>query len=109
MGDEETSKELEGLREVKGVRVGAQTRVDELVTGLRGCAFGAGRLAQAVDIYEAMLNEETTKFLGVSGALVPAGMRTLLAELIRDRYVDVVVTTGANLVHDIIEALGEHH
>lgn len=109
MDGEEASKELKGWREVKGIEIGAHTRVDELVTELRGCAFGAGRLAKAVDIYEEMLSEETTKFLGVSGALVPAGMRTILAELIRDRYVDVVVTTGANLVHDIIEALGEHH
>jgi deoxyhypusine synthase len=109
MEGEEASKELRGLREVKGIEIGAHTTVEELVTGLQGCAFGAGRLAKAVEIYEEMLNEETTKFLGVSGALVPAGMRTILAELIRDRYVDVVVTTGANLVHDIIEALGEHH
>ncbi|HUV01881.1 MAG TPA: deoxyhypusine synthase [Desulfobacteria bacterium] len=109
MSGEEASKRLKGLREVKGVEIGAHTSVDELVTGLRGCAFGAGRLAKAVDIYEAMLNEETTKFMGVSGALVPAGMRSVLSGLIRDRYVDVVVTTGANLVHDIIEALGEHH
>jgi len=97
------------LREVKGVEIGAHTSVEELVAGLRGCAFGAGRLAKAVDIYEEMLNEETTKFLGVAGALVPAGMRSILAEMVRERYVDVVVTTGANLVHDIIEALGEHH
>jgi deoxyhypusine synthase len=109
MSGEEASKHLKGLREVKGVEIGAHTSVDELVTGLRGCAFGAGRLAKAVDIYEAMLNDETTKFMGVSGALVPAGMRSVLSGLIRDRYVDVVVTTGANLVHDIIEALGEHH
>ena len=109
MSGEETSKHLKGLRAVKGVEIGAHTSVDELVTGLRGCAFGAGRLAKAVDVYEAMLNEETTKFMGVSGALVPAGMRSVLSGLVRDRYVDVVVTTGANLVHDIIEALGEHH
>jgi deoxyhypusine synthase len=109
MSGEEASKHLKGLRAVKGVEIGAHTSVDELVTGLRGCAFGAGRLAKAVDIYEAMLNDETTKFMGVSGALVPAGMRSVLSGLIRDRYVDVVVTTGANLVHDIIEALGEHH
>lgn len=109
MSGEEASKHLAGLRAVKGVEIGAHTSVDELVTGLRGCAFGAGRLAKAVDVYEAMLNEETTKFMGVSGALVPAGMRSVLSGLVRDRYVDVVVTTGANLVHDIIEALGEHH
>ena len=100
---------MDGLREVKGITFGAHTSVDELVTELEGCAFGAGRLAKAVDIYAEMLNEETTKFMGIAGALVPAGMRTILAGMVQDRYVDVVVTTGANLVHDIIEALGEHH
>ena len=97
------------LTEVEGVRIGRGMSVDELVRELGGCAFGAGRLARAVDIYEEMLREETTKFLGIAGALVPAGMRNVIAQMVRERYVDVVVTTGANLVHDIIEALGDHH
>ncbi|MGC9444831.1 MAG: deoxyhypusine synthase [Candidatus Methanospirareceae archaeon] len=109
MDEEGHTGELNGLRPVKGVRIGALMSIDELMRGLRSSAFGAGRLAKAVDIFTEMQTEETTKFMGVAGALVPAGMRTILAELIRDRYVDVVVTTGANLVHDIIEALGEHH
>lgn len=97
------------LTAVEGVRIGRGMSVDELVRELGGCAFGAGRLARAVDIYEEMLREETTKFLGIAGALVPAGMRNVIAQMVRERYVDVVVTTGANLVHDIIEALGDHH
>ncbi|MDI6810830.1 MAG: deoxyhypusine synthase [archaeon] len=109
MGKDENLKGLEGSREVKGVRIVDHMHVDELVEELSGCTFGAGRLAKAVEIYEEMLKEETTKFMGIAGALVPAGMRNILAEMIRERYVDVVVTTGANLVHDIIEALGEHH
>jgi len=100
---------LDRLKKVKGVRITEATSLDELVLGLRDCAFGAGRLAKAVDIYEEMLSEETTKFIGIAGALVPAGMRPILAEMVRDRYVDVVVTTGATLVHDIIEALGGAH
>jgi deoxyhypusine synthase len=97
------------LKEVKALKIGKNMSVDKLVRELRGCAFGAGRLATAVDIYEEMLTEETTKFMGIAGALVPAGMRNVIAQMIRERYVDVVVTTGANLVHDIIEALGDHH
>jgi len=97
------------LTEVKGVRTRSGMSVDDLTQELSGCAFGAGRLARAVDIYEEMLKEDTTKFIGIAGALVPAGMRTVIAHMIRERYVDVVVTTGANLVHDIIEALGHHH
>lgn len=109
MGEDEHLNDLKRLREVTGVRIGEHTTVDDLVSEFQGCAFGAGRLAKAVDIYAEMLNEETTKFMGIAGALVPAGMRRILADMIRDRYVDVVVTTGANLVHDIIEALGDHH
>ncbi len=94
---------------VRGVSVRKGMSVNELVCGMRGCAFGARRLAHAVDIYEEMLKAKATKFLGLAGALVPAGMRPVLAEMLRLRFVDVLVTTGANLVHDILEALGEHH
>jgi len=103
------SRKKTRLKEVKAIKIGKDMSVNTLVNGLGDCAFGAGRLATAVEIYEEMLKEETTKFLGISGALVPAGMRNIIAQMIRERYVDVVVTTGANLVHDIIEALGDHH
>ncbi|MDF1558012.1 MAG: deoxyhypusine synthase [ANME-2 cluster archaeon] len=90
--------------------ISAGMSVDELVNQMNGCAFGAGRLAEAVDIYTAMLGDsECTKFFGLAGAMVPAGMRDIVSSLIRDGHIDVLVTTGANLVHDIIESLGLHH
>src|SRR4030065_259363 len=73
-------------------------------------SFGAGRLATACDIYEKMLRDkECTIFLALSGAVVPAGMRTLVTDLIRARLVDVIVSTGASMVHDAIEALNGRH
>ena len=82
--------------------------IDALVKGLSHCGFGARRLAEAVDIYEKMLSGNFTKFLTLSGAMVPAGMRNVVSELILNGYVDVLVITGANLVHDIIESFGCH-
>lgn len=102
-------KGFEEENAVRGISVRKGMSVNELVCGMRDCAFGARRLAHAVDIYEEMLKAKATKFLGLAGALVPAGMRPVLAEMLRLRFVDVLVTTGANLVHDILEALGEHH
>ncbi|MCW4055669.1 MAG: deoxyhypusine synthase family protein [Candidatus Bathyarchaeota archaeon] len=73
-------------------------------------SFGAGRVATACDIYERMIrDEECTIFLSVAGAIVPAGLRSVIAGLIRKKYVDAVVTTGANMVHDLLEATGGHH
>ena len=74
-----------------------------------GC-FGAGRLSSACDIFERMVrDEQCTIFLAVAGAMVPAGLRVVIADLIRKKLIDVLVSTGANVVHDLIEALGGHH
>lgn len=82
--------------------------IDALVQGMSHCGFGARRLAEAVSIYEAMLSGDYRKFLTMSGAMVPAGLRNVTSDLIRGGHVDVLVTTGANLVHDIIESFGHH-
>lgn len=96
---------------VRHVRVAGRLSVDELIQQFKeSCSFGAGRLSDACDIYERMVrDDDCTIFLAVAGAVVPAGMRSLIADLIRERLVDVVVSTGANMVHDTIEALGGHH
>lgn len=83
--------------------------VDGLIRQLDGCAFGAGRIARACDILEEMQADDVTRFFGLSGAMVPAGMRDVVSGMIRDGYIDVLVTTGANMVHDLIEAVGGSH
>ncbi len=82
---------------------------DALVRQMGACAFGAGRIAAACDVLEEMQAKDVTKFFGLSGAMVPAGMRHLIADMIRDGYIDVLVTTGANMVHDVIEGVGGCH
>jgi deoxyhypusine synthase len=100
------------LREpVKHIKINGKLTVDQLIQQFRNSgSFGAGRLSEACDIYERMVrDDECTVFLALAGAVVPAGMRSLVADLIRKELIDVVVSTGANMVHDTIEALGGHH
>jgi deoxyhypusine synthase len=96
---------------VKHMRITGTLTVNQLMQQFKGSgSFGAGRLAAACDVYEKMVRDkDCTVFLALSGAVVPAGMRALIADLIRSRFVDVIVSTGACMVHDAIEALGEHH
>ena len=42
-------------------------------------------------------------------ALIPAGMRRLLAYVIKNRFVDVMVCSGGMLFHDLHETLGRQH
>ncbi len=96
---------------VKHIKIHGTMTVDSLIQQFKNSgSFGAGRLAYACDIYEEMLRDkECTIFLALSGAVVPAGMRTLVADLVRFNLVDVIVSTGASMVHDAIEALGGGH
>jgi deoxyhypusine synthase len=96
---------------VKHIKIGGTLTVDELMQQFKNSgSLGAGRLASACDIYEKMVRDkECTIFLALSGAVVPAGMRTLITDLIRKKLVDIIVSTGACMVHDAIEAIGGHH
>ncbi|PSP55136.1 deoxyhypusine synthase [Halobacteriales archaeon QS_1_67_19] len=84
--------------------------VGELADAYGDAGIGAADLHEAVDIYAEMLGrEDVTNFFGLAGAMVPTGMRRIVADLIRDGHVDALVTTGANLTHDAIEAIGGKH
>jgi deoxyhypusine synthase len=95
------------LREpVQHIRIKGKLTVNQLVQQFQNSgSFGAGRVAAACDIYERMVREDDcTVFLALA-----AGLRQLVADLLRENLIDVLVTTGANMVHDAIEALGGHH
>jgi len=88
---------------------GATTAAD-LVQRMGDTAFQGRNLGQAYRIWDAMLRDEgVTIFFGLAGAMVPAGMRPLVVYLIENRLIDVIVSTGANLYHDVYETLGFEH
>ena len=90
--------------------VWAGMSVDDLADQYGHAGIGAASVHEAVDIYTEMLaDDDCTVFMSLAGAMVPAGMRRIVSELIRDGHVDVLVTTGANLTHDSIEAIGGKH
>lgn len=110
MSDEETPREEFDPDPIKHAEVQAGMTVQKLVEGYGNAGIGASSLSDAVDIYAEMLaDDEALSFLSLAGAMVPGGMRSIVADLIRDGHVDVLVTTGANLTHDAIEAIGGKH
>ena len=71
-------------------------------------AFNAGRLSEACHIYaDKMLAPEhdTTIGLTIAGALTPAGLGGCAIEMMERGLVDFVISTGANLYHDLHYAL----
>jgi deoxyhypusine synthase len=78
--------------------------VDEMA---KSGVLGAGKLAKAVDVMVEMFEDpEYTVFLSLAGPMVLGGLRKIVSDLVENEYVNVIVTSGANIVHDILESLG---
>ena len=91
------------------INVTAGMTCSELLEGLEGCSFQGRQLAIAAKIWAEALDDDIIVWLGLAGAMVPAGMRKVLVTLIEHRLIDVVVSTGANLYHDLYETMGSRH
>ena len=89
--------------------ISPKSSVSELVTKMAGTSFQARNLAQGAEIWSQMLKDEVTIFFGLAGAMIPAGMRSVMVYLIENRLIDCLVATGANLFHDLHESLGRFH
>jgi deoxyhypusine synthase len=94
---------------VEPFTVSAGLSADEVLAKMERVSFQGRNLATARRIWEKMLASDATIFLGTAGALSAGGMRLILAHLIEKRYVDCLVSTGANLYHDLHETRGRRH
>src|SRR5215212_7704376 len=89
--------------------VDAGLTADQLLGRMERISFQGRNLASAHRIWQRMLQDDVTIFLGMAGALSAGGLRLVVAHLIQHRYVDCLVSTGANLYHDLHETRGQHH
>ncbi|MFX1482244.1 MAG: deoxyhypusine synthase [Promethearchaeota archaeon] len=72
--------------------------------------LGAGRLGRAASITRRMLEDtECYTFLSMSGPMVPGGLRRIVSYLVEKGLIDAIITSGANIVHDLVEAYGGSH
>ncbi len=66
-----------------------------------GSGFNARRLAEACRLFGKMITEDATIALTLAGAMTPIGMSGPIISLIKKGFVDFIISTGANLYHDM--------
>ncbi len=70
-------------------------------------SFQARGIAEVYRVWRDMARENKALiFLGYAGSLSSAGFWPGITWLIKNRYIDVLVSTGANISEDIYEAMG---
>ena len=84
--------------------------LSQLLREMSQTGFQGKKLGEVAEIWSEMARQKgLTVFLGLTGSLSTTGQWRIIRWLIEKRYVDVLVSTGANISEDILEALGYHY
>ena len=98
-------------RKVEDIRIDDRPSLDTLVRRLEaGGGFSAKEVAVGVDLLARILGDrEMTTFLSFPADLVATGTRGVLATLVREGYIDAIVTTCGTLDHDLARAFRSYY
>lgn len=94
--------------EVVDYRIRGDESVCDLVNYFENAhGFMAGHLSKAAKVLSNMvLDKNALKILSFTGNLVATGLRGLFAQLIREEYFNLVITTCGTIDHDIARGMG---
>jgi deoxyhypusine synthase len=82
--------------------------IEDVLNSLKECGFQGRNLGKALDIlYHMVSSNNILTVLTLSGAMVPAGMGEIICALIENKLIDVIVSTGANVIHDLVDVFTE--
>ncbi len=81
--------------------------VSQLLAEMSRTAYQGRKLGEAVEVWEKMLKDpDLTIVMGLAGSMSTAGQWTIVNWLMENRFIDVLVSTGANVSEDIVDAMG---
>lgn len=96
---------------VNQINVESNMNVSDLIDNFDASGvLGAGRVARACNILVDMIQDKDMNvFMSLGGPLIPGGMRNVVSKMIKEGHVNLIVSSGANLTHDLVEAFGGAH
>ncbi|MGC8831517.1 MAG: deoxyhypusine synthase [Thermoproteota archaeon] len=94
-------------RKLKSIEVEKGKSISQLLQEMAETGFQGRRLGEVVEVWEEMLNDrDLTIFMGLAGSMSTTGQWKIIRWLVENRFIDVLVSTGANISEDILEAMG---
>ncbi len=91
---------------VRTIEVGKKS-LSRLLEEMAQTGFQGKKLGEVANIWTEMTRQKgLTIFMGLTGSLSTTGQWKIVRWLIEKRYIDVLVSTGANISEDLLEAMG---
>jgi deoxyhypusine synthase len=98
---------LNFTKKVKPIEVKDPKTISELVSEMAQTGFQGKKLAEVAEIWEEMIkNRDVTILMGLAGSLSTTGQWKIVNWLIENHFINILVSTGANISEDIVDAMG---
>ncbi|MFH0809915.1 MAG: deoxyhypusine synthase family protein [Pseudomonadota bacterium] len=95
---------------VERIHVREMKSANDYLSAYCRLSFQARKLGEALGVLERMARDQDCfRVLTVAGALIPAGMGAVISDLIEAGVVNCIVSTGANVTHEVVEIAGGRH
>ena len=78
-----------------------------IIDSFSSTGFQASLLARAIEITNKMIKDKAFIYLGYTSNMVSSGLRDIFRYLVKNRKVNLVVTTAGGIEEDIIKCMGD--
>jgi deoxyhypusine synthase len=94
-------------KKLESIEIGKGKSISQLLNEMSKTGFQGRKLGEVVQVWEEMIKDkDLTIFMGFAGSMSTTGQWKIVRWLIEKRFIDVLVSTGANISEDILEAMG---
>lgn len=102
---------MEHNDKVKQLNIKSDMKISELMEEFSSSGvLGSGRIGRASKLLSSMIKDDDMQlFMSVAGPMVPGGLRNIICDMIKRKHIRVLITSGANLTHDLLESFGGRH
>ena len=95
---------------ISEIKLEPRMTVADMTRQMENAGFGAGRLARVASIWARAVEDQAARvYFALAGAMVPAGMRKVVAQAVDAGLIDFIATTGANMAHDGLQGFSSAH
>ena len=91
---------MKGL-DIKPIHLKKGMDINSLIENYEKSCFEARNVASGARLFEFMINQNDTIWLGISGAVIVGGLGGYVIDLMEKGFIDAVCSTGAQVYHDL--------
>ena len=94
------SKYMQG-RDIKPLHFNENASISSLIENYEKSCFEARNVAAGAKLFEEMIINNDTIWLGISGAVIVGGLGGYVIDLMKRGFIDAICSTGAQVYHDL--------